>query len=157
MEWDLKIARSLCIVAAVARVCQKFAEIHQEQKTPLAAIKLLKIAITKLRPNSESLTPLHADFLQTCLLAKDYRAALPVLSDEVLALANPETYNLKAKDVLRFFYYGGMVYTGVKNFGKALEFFRMVRTDHASLPSTRFVDACRVIACALSLSLSLFS
>jgi COP9 signalosome complex subunit 3 len=108
-----------------ARVCQKFAEIHQEQKTPLAAIKLLKIAITKLRPNSESLTPLHADFLQTCLLAKDYRAALPVLSDEVLALANPESYNLKARDVLRFFYYGGMIYTGVKNFGKALEFFKM--------------------------------
>ena len=119
-----------CCKFTVARVCQKFAEIHQEQKTPLAAIKLLKIAITKLRPNSESLTPLHADFLQTCLLAKDYRAALPVLSDEVLALANPESYNLKARDVLRFFYYGGMIYTGVKNFGKALEFFKMVSATH---------------------------
>jgi len=92
----------------------------------LASIKVLKFAITKLRPNSESLTSLHADFLQMCLLAKDYRAALPLLTDEVLALANPESYGLRTRDMLRFFYYGGMVYTGAKDFGKAVEFFKMV-------------------------------
>jgi COP9 signalosome complex subunit 3 len=124
-----------------ARLCQRFAEIHQEQKTPLASIKLLKIAITKLRPNSESLTPLHADFLQMCLLAKDFRAALPVLGDEVLALAHPENYNLKARDVLRFFYYGGMIYTGVKDFGKALEFFKMGFTVPAIVVSAVMVES----------------
>jgi hypothetical protein len=128
-----------CCAPLVARLCQRFAEIHQEQKTPLASIKLLKIAITKLRPNSESLTPLHADFLQMCLLAKDYRAALPVLGDEVLALAHPENYNLKARDVLRFFYYGGMIFTGVKDFGKALEFFKMVPLAQPSVPATRLL------------------
>lgn len=62
-----------------------------------------------------------------CLLAKDYRAALSVLADEVLALAPPDSYALKPREVLRFFYYGGMIYTGVKNFGKAVEFFKMVK------------------------------
>lgn len=108
-------------------MCQRFAEVHQEQKLPLAAIRTLKIAITKLRPNSESLTALHADFLQICLLAKDYRAALSVLADEILALAHPDSYNLKPTDVLRYFYYGGMIYIGIKDFIKALEFFKMVR------------------------------
>jgi len=41
----------------------------------MGAIRDLHTAITKLRPNSESVTPLHADFLQACLGAKNYKAA----------------------------------------------------------------------------------
>jgi len=123
------------------KVCQRFAEILQGQKMALASIKVLKFAITKLRPNSESLTSLHADFLQMCLLAKDYRAALPLLTDEVLALANPESYGLRTSDMLRFFYYGGMVYTGAKDFGKAVEFFKMAFTVPAIALSAVMVEA----------------
>ncbi len=110
----------------VTLICQRFAEIHQEQGMALAAIRLLKTAITKLRPNSESLTPLHADFLQICLLAKDYRAALAILSEDVLVIASPDSYKFKPRDMLRYFYYGGMIYTGLKDFAKAAEFFKIV-------------------------------
>lgn len=97
-----------------------------EQGTPMRAIQPLRIALSKIRPNSESLTPLDADYLQVCLLAKDYRAALPVLAEEMLAIAHPEDYNFKTKDFLRYFYYGGMIFVGVKQYAKAVDFFRLV-------------------------------
>ena len=34
-----------------------------------------------------------------------------------------------AKDFLSYFYYGGMVYTALKNYNRALYFFEMVRTS----------------------------
>jgi len=78
--------------------------------------------------------------LQICLLAKDYRAALPILSEEVLGLADPETYNFKTKDLLRYYYYGGMVYVGVKDFGKAVEFFKLGFTAPAVVLSLVMVE-----------------
>ncbi|KAL6042068.1 COP9 signalosome complex subunit 3 [Balamuthia mandrillaris] len=107
-----------------SRVCSRYAEIYRNEGRALACIRPLRMALQKLRPNSDTLTPLHADFLQMCLLAKDYRAALPVLAEEVLAIADPERYGFKPVDLLRYFYYGGMVYVGVKQFEQALEFFK---------------------------------
>jgi COP9 signalosome complex subunit 3 len=122
------------------RICQRFIEIYQEQGAFVAAIKPIKTALFKLRPNSETLTPLHADFLQLCLLAKDYRAALSVLAEEPLNIANPESYNFKPRDMLRYFYYGGMVYTGVKDFGKAVELFKHGFTAPAAVLSAIMVE-----------------
>jgi len=111
-----------------------------EQGTPLRAVVPLRTALTKLRPGSEVLTPLDADFLQVCLLAKDYRAALPVLAEEVLAIANPEDYNFKPKDLLRYFYYGGMIFVGTKQYGKALEYFKLVRVNVAELNILYYIN-----------------
>jgi len=122
------------------RICQRYAEIHQEQGVAIAAIKPLRLALTKLRPNSECLTPLHAEFLQLCLLAKDYRAALPILADEPISIANPDSYNFKPREMLRYFYYGGMVYAGVKQWGKAVEFFRHGFTAPAVVLSAIMVE-----------------
>jgi len=115
-------------------------DIMLEQGTPMRAVLPLRLALTKLRPGSEVLTPLDADFLQVCLLAKDYRAALPVLAEEVLSIANPEEYNFKTKDFLRYFYYGGMIYVGVKQYGKALDFFRLGFTAPAVVLSAIMVE-----------------
>jgi len=121
-------------------ICRKYMDIMLEQGTPMRAIQPLRIALSKLRPNSESLTPLDADFLQVCLLAKDYRAALPVLAEEMLAIANPEDYNFKPKDFLRYFYYGGMVFVGVKQYAKAVEFFKLGFTTPAVVLSAVMVE-----------------
>eukprot|EP01089_Gocevia_fonbrunei_P016652 TRINITY_DN5224_c0_g1_i1.p1 TRINITY_DN5224_c0_g1~~TRINITY_DN5224_c0_g1_i1.p1 ORF type:complete len:379 (+),score=61.34 TRINITY_DN5224_c0_g1_i1:51-1187(+) len=107
------------------QVCKKFTEILTEFGQPLAAIRTLRIAITKLRPTSESLTPLHADFFQVCLISKAYHAALPILADEVSELAKPEDFKLHHRDLLKYFYYGGLIYVGVKQYEKALEFFKL--------------------------------
>jgi len=115
-------------------------DIMMEQGTPLRAIQPLRIALNKIRPNSESLTPLDADFLQVCMLAKDYRAALPLLAEDMLAIANPEDYNFKTKDFLRYYYYGGMVLVGVKQYARAVDFFRLGFTTPAVVLSAIMVE-----------------
>jgi len=122
-------------------ICRRFTDIMLEQGTPMRAIQPLRQALNKLRPGSEVLTPLDADFLQVCLLAKDYRAALPVLAEEVLSIANPDDYNFKTKDFLRYFYYGGMIYVGAKQYGKAIDFFRLGFTSPAVVLSAIMVES----------------
>jgi hypothetical protein len=39
----------------------------------------------------------------------------------------PRSTGLVALDVLRYFYYGGMVFVGLKRFTDALDFFKTVR------------------------------
>jgi len=106
----------------------------------------LRTAITKLRPNSESLTPLHAEFLMACLVSKCYKAALPILAEEVYAIANPESYGFNHRDLLRYYYYGGLVYVGVKDFDNALEFFKHGFTSPALVLSAIMVESYKKFA-----------
>lgn len=124
----------------VALVCRRFKELSIEANLALRAIKPLRSAVTKLRPASEFLTPVHADFLQVCLLAKHYNAALPILDTEVFDV-NPEATSVSPKDMLLYYYYGGLIYTGLKEYKKALGFFRLVVTAPAVVLSAIMVEA----------------
>ena len=55
-------------------------------------------------------------------------AAQSVLNDEITAIVDPRDYNLTTKDMLRFWYYGGMIYIGLKDYDKALRFLQQVYT-----------------------------
>jgi len=128
------------VPAKFVQVCKKFLEIHMEANQPMGAIRDLHTAITKLRPNSESVTPLHADFLQACLGAKNYKAALPVLSEEVYELASPDDYKLTPKDLLRYFYYAGNICVGMKQFDRALEYYKLGITAPAMVLSAVMIE-----------------
>jgi len=54
---------------------------------------------------------------------------------------NPEATGITSKDLLLYYYYGGMVYTGLKQFKKALNFFRLVVTVPAQMLSAIMVEA----------------
>jgi COP9 signalosome complex subunit 3 len=110
----------------VSQVCRKYAQVAIEANQALKAIKPLRCALNRLRFNSETLTPVHADYLQVCLVAKFYSAALPVLEEEIFDV-NPEVSSSTPKDLLLYSYYGGMVYTGLKEYKKALTYFKTVR------------------------------
>jgi COP9 signalosome complex subunit 3 len=103
-------------------------------------VKALRTALKKLRPSSEILTPIHVDFLQVCLLAKCYSIALPILQDEIFEPTS-EVASATSKDVLLYFYYGGLVLTGAKEFKKALGFFKIVVTHPATTLSAIMVEA----------------
>jgi COP9 signalosome complex subunit 3 len=126
----------------VAVVCHRFKELSIETNQVLRAIKPLRTAVSKLRQSSgsDSLTPVHADFLQVCLLAKNYSAALPVLDSEIYDV-NPEATSITPKEMLLYFYYGGLLYTGLKEHKKALGFFRCVVTAPAVVLSAIMVEA----------------
>jgi COP9 signalosome complex subunit 3 len=121
-------------------LCRRFKELCLEANQSIRAVKPLRIAITKLRPSSEVLTPLHADFLQVCLHSKCYNAAREILDTEVFEV-NPEATTITSKDVLLFYYYGGMAYTGLKQFKKALNFFRLAVSMPAQMLSAIMVEA----------------
>ena len=48
---------------------------------------------------------------------------------------DPQRTSLPSVDLLRYYYYGGMVYIGLKRYNDALDFFRTVRRhSHAHMP-----------------------
>jgi len=126
------------VAAKFSHICRKFAEVMIELNQAIRAIKPLRNAIKKLRTTSERLTPIHADFLQVCLLAKCYSAALQVLDEEIFEVTSDSA--VIPKDMLLFYYYGGLVFTGLKQFKKALDSFRMVITAPSVVLSSIMVE-----------------
>jgi len=120
-------------------VCFKFTEVCRETKQPIRAIKPLKNAIWKIGPGDQ-ITPQHAMFLQSCILAKCYKAALPVLVRFVFEI-EPEKTGIESIDTRLYFYYGGICYIGLKQFNKALEFFEIVISAPALMISAIMVEA----------------
>jgi len=87
------------------------------------------------------LTPVHADFLQVCLISRCYSIAGQLLNDEEILEINPDTSGVTPKDMLLYYYYGGMVYTGLKDFKKALIFFKQAVSAPAIVLSAIMVEA----------------
>lgn len=63
--------------------------------------------------------------LQLCLLAKCFKPAVPYLELDMMDICK-ENGAYDAKHFLCYYYYGGMIYTGLKNFERALYFFEQV-------------------------------
>eukprot|EP01114_Cavostelium_apophysatum_P005231 TRINITY_DN1599_c0_g1_i3.p1 TRINITY_DN1599_c0_g1~~TRINITY_DN1599_c0_g1_i3.p1 ORF type:complete len:435 (-),score=127.73 TRINITY_DN1599_c0_g1_i3:118-1422(-) len=126
--------------AKVAVICRRLTELAVESTQSMKAVKILRTAIKKVKPTSESLTPVHADFLQVCLLSKCYHAALPILEEEVFEV-NPDLTAITPKDMLLYYYYGGMVLTGLKEYKRALGFFRQATSAPALVLSAIMVEA----------------
>lgn len=126
------------------KICRRYTELLVEVRQPLRGIAPLKQAIEAIRFNAEGqslgITPLHTDLLQLCLLSKFYRAALPVLEEELYEV-NVEATGVTPKDVLCYYYYAGRVYVGMKQFKKALEAFKLVFTVPAVVLSAVTVES----------------
>ncbi|KAL1206032.1 COP9 signalosome complex subunit 3 [Cardamine amara subsp. amara] len=101
---------------------------------PLRGIAPLLTAIHKLQVSTKRLTALHPDFLQLCLLAKQYKTGFSILSDDILEVDQP-------KDFFHYCYYGGMICIGLKKFQKALELFYNVVTAPMHILSAIAVEA----------------
>lgn len=68
------------------------------------------------------ITPIQPFVFQLCIMARTYSAAQSLL-DEFGTVTMPKEYSLEPKDVFLYFYYGGMIYTGTKNYVKARMMF----------------------------------
>jgi COP9 signalosome complex subunit 3 len=104
-------------------VCHQYMEICRDNSFVVRGIKNLKIGIERFRPSSEFLTPLHADYLCLCLKAKNYKAGYNLIENNKIYDIDPNQTGLTPRDMLLYYYYGGMIYIGVKQYQKALQFF----------------------------------
>jgi len=121
------------------QVCYKFTEICRETRQPIRAIQPLKHAINKIG-SGEHITPQHAMFVQSCVTAKCYKAALPILERFVFKI-DPDLTGVESVDTRLYFYYGGICFIGMKKFNKALEFFEAVISAPALVVSSIMVEA----------------
>uniref|UniRef100_A0A8K9WND8 COP9 signalosome complex subunit 3 n=1 Tax=Oncorhynchus mykiss TaxID=8022 RepID=A0A8K9WND8_ONCMY len=92
---------------------------HLFLSQPLRGVGILKLAIDKMQINTNQLTSVHADLCQLCLLAKCFKPVLPFLELDMMDICK-ENGAYDAKHFLCYYYYGGMIYTGLKNFERAL-------------------------------------
>jgi COP9 signalosome complex subunit 3 len=67
--------------------------------TPIRGVAPLRVAVRKIQSSPEQLTPVHAEYLLLCLLAKQYKAGLSVLEDDIFEVDQP-------KDLFLYCYYG---------------------------------------------------
>ena len=110
----------------VAICCRRYCDFLVDNKQAILGVKIMRNLIKSIRDSSESLTPIHPLFIQLCLVSKCYNYALETLSEEIYDV-NPEKTGVGYRDLLLYYYYGGLVYTGLKKFKQALQFFLMVK------------------------------
>uniref|UniRef100_A0A7N6AJ81 COP9 signalosome complex subunit 3 n=1 Tax=Anabas testudineus TaxID=64144 RepID=A0A7N6AJ81_ANATE len=77
---------------------------------------------------------------QLCLLAKCFKPALPFLELDMMDICK-ENGAYDAKHFLCYYYYGGMIYTGLKNFERALYFYEQAITTPAMAVSHIMLEA----------------
>lgn len=129
---------------------------------PLLAVEPLKAAILRPDPSSSTLTSTHFLFVQVCLKARAFRAAVEILDRPIFHIPSSNqdralvqksnvfpcsqhdssvayisggsglTAKLTYRDHLRYFLYGAMVYMALRQWKKALFFLEVVITTPVS-------------------------
>jgi len=121
-------------------LCHKFAVVCCNAGCPKRGIRALRSACHILAPTDNTLTPVHADFLKVCLLAKCYSVAARWLDEKpVLEICHKE-FGLTPVDYLTFFHRAGLVYTGLKRYPEAIENFQLAITAPATSASAIAVE-----------------
>jgi len=102
----------------------QYSKVALENNQAMTALPALRAAVERFRPYEWVLTPLHSEFLKVCLKAKHYTYALPVLDKPILDVM-PKYTLTSVFGFLLYFYYGGLIYIGVKRFHSALQCFHI--------------------------------
>uniref|UniRef100_A0A0K8S908 COP9 signalosome complex subunit 3 N-terminal helical repeats domain-containing protein n=1 Tax=Lygus hesperus TaxID=30085 RepID=A0A0K8S908_LYGHE len=109
---------------------------------PLRGIELMSVAITKIQTSPSQLTLVHADLCQLCLVAKCLKPALKFLDIDITSIATAdEAGQFDSKYFLLYYYYGGMIYTALKNYDRALYMFEVVISTPAMAVSHIMLEA----------------
>lgn len=126
-------------------VCKVYAQmaIDEGQQAMMRSLRPLRCALEKLRPNAETLTPVHAELLRVCLKAKAYHFGARVLEQPIfdIALSSNSCTQMTPQCFLCFFYYGALIRIGLKEYSQALQLLLVVLTCPASCLSAIQADA----------------
>jgi len=110
-----------------------------QERQPKVALKFLFKGLDIIQSRS-TLTIVHADILQILLLMKQYHfAAHWIDSSPVFEVQG----KLNSMDFLRYFYYAGLVFIGLKRWDDALEVFKLSFSAPASALSLISVEIFR--------------
>ena len=131
------------ILFVVVNISHKVAQLACQEGQPSLLIRpLIKLSL-KVCPNHTHLNSIDADILQVAISAHMYSVALNYLSLYQFNQLEPKDFPINTVDILRFFYYSGIVYISSKQFQKALESFDQVLAIPAHNISTVAIEAYR--------------
>lgn len=115
------------------KLCHVLTEALIKTSRSVGGINLLSMAILKFQSRTSQLTPIHADLCLLCLDSKCLKPALKLLEIEYTDIRKLNTDKEEdVKQYLLFYYYGGLIYTALKDFEKASFYFEVVLTIPAS-------------------------
>ncbi|CAL1273800.1 unnamed protein product [Larinioides sclopetarius] len=123
-----------------ARLCQLFTMCLVERQQYIRGIPILIKAIQRIQLFPSQLTSIHACLCQLCLLAKCMKPALPFLDVDITDI-NKERGAFETKSFLLYYYYGGMIYTSLKNYERALYFYEVAITTPSMAVSHIMLEA----------------
>ncbi|XP_077979780.1 COP9 signalosome complex subunit 3-like [Glandiceps talaboti] len=111
-----------------------------EKKQPLRGIDIIANAISKIQTHPAQLTSLHADLCQLCLLSKCLKPALQFLNVDITEISKEgDAYD--ATHFLCYYYYGGMIYSALKKWDRAIYFFEVCITTPSMAVSHIMLEA----------------
>lgn len=110
------------VVDDLKLVTQTYADAMIRKKA-IAGIKPLRTLIKRYSPGPSFITPQHAHFVQLCLSAGAYTAALAVIAEHPFELSVEKT-GVDGKDVRTYLYYAGMAWIGNGKWEEAIEVLR---------------------------------
>lgn len=122
-------------------LCHAFTNYLIHQPACIQGVRILVQAVEKIRLLESGLTAVHADLCQLCLYTKVFNPALKFLDVDITSIATTEDVNHDAKYFLLYYYYGGMIYTAVKNYDRALYFFEVAVSTPAMAMSHIMLEA----------------
>lgn len=128
-EWCLILASLILnplLSSSVVELCHLFTDYLVKHQIPcIQGIPILAQAIDKIRLFDTQLTAIHADLCQLSFCAKVFSPVIKFLDTDITAIASTDDSNHDAKYFLLYYYYGGMIYTAVHNYERALYFFEV--------------------------------
>ncbi|TPX57777.1 hypothetical protein PhCBS80983_g03562 [Powellomyces hirtus] len=111
--------------------------------SPNLAVRPLQIACVRWSaPDGANLTACHPLLCKASLLAKTPRAALIVIDRDISEI-NPSAFGIKYQHFLLYHYYGGMIYTGLRLYDRACQFFKLCITAPGPSVSAIQIEAYR--------------
>ncbi|CAM9342461.1 unnamed protein product, partial [Discosporangium mesarthrocarpum] len=124
-----------------AMLCHKYSQVCISEGVAIQALLPLRAAADKLAPMKTCLSPIHADFLHCCILAKCYGVSSRFVDERPIFSVDPRKTGLTPVHFLRYFYYSGVVHVGTKRWKDAVDNFRMVISTPANTLSALVVEA----------------
>ncbi|XP_050539567.1 COP9 signalosome complex subunit 3 [Daktulosphaira vitifoliae] len=111
-------------------------------KKPMSAIPIIKNAISKLQVQPYQLTEVHSLLCQACLMSNNLKPALSILDQDIYILGTEEPgHSFDPKYFLSYYYLGGVIYTAMKNFPRAITFYEIALTTLLPIMSQIMIES----------------
>ncbi|XP_042226435.1 COP9 signalosome complex subunit 3-like isoform X1 [Homarus americanus] len=124
----------------MADLCGSYADLLVAGSCAMRGIEVVSSAIRKTQESPLHLTSIHAHLVHLCLVSKCFKPALKFMDVDIMDISK-ERGSYDVKHFLLYYYYGGMIYTAIKNYDRAQYFFRVCISTPALAVSHIMLEA----------------